>query len=246
MRQSDVADAAGVSRAFISLLERGHLERVSLGTLRRVAAVLEIRIDVVARWRGGDLDRLVNARHSAMHESVSRFFESLPDWTVAPEVSFAVYGERGVIDILAWHAPTRSLLVIELKTELVDMQELVGTADRKRRLAVRVARERGWHAATVSCWLIVANTRTNRRRVDVHRSMLRNAFPAAGHTIRTWLREPRGEISALSYWSDANPGSASHERGASKRVRRVSTGATASIVSVTPARADPRRTSPTG
>lgn len=35
-----------------------------------------------------------------------------------PEVSFSIYGQRGVIDILAWHAATRSLLVIELKTEM--------------------------------------------------------------------------------------------------------------------------------
>jgi transcriptional regulator with XRE-family HTH domain len=220
LRQSDVAAAAGVSRGFISLLERGHLERASLRAVRRVAAALEIRIEVLARWRGGDLDRLLNARHSALHESMSRLFEGLPGWVAAPEVSFAVYGERGVIDILAWHAPTRSLLVIELKTELVDLQELVGTADRKRRLAARVARERGWQAATVSCWLVVANTRTNRRRVDAHRAMLRAAFPETGGALRAWLVQPRGAIAALSYWSAANPRGAAHPRGAPKRVRR--------------------------
>jgi transcriptional regulator with XRE-family HTH domain len=231
-RQVDVADAAGVSRGFISLVERGHLDRVSLRTLRGVAAVLEIRIDVAARWRGGELDRLVNARHSALHESVSRFFEGLPDWVSLPEVSFAIYGERGVIDILAWHAPTRSLLVIELKTELVDMQEMVGTVDRKRRLAARVASERGWNPATVSCWIVVSNTRSNRRRVDVHQSMLRNAFPATGHRMRAWLAEPRGAISALSYWSDATAGSGSHERGSRKRVHRPATSQAAAPLSV--------------
>ncbi len=61
-----------------------------------------------------------------------------------PEVSFAVYGERGVIDILAWHPGERALLVIELKTEIVDIQDLIGTVDRKRRLARVVARDRGW------------------------------------------------------------------------------------------------------
>ena len=91
-RQADVAVRAGVSRSFVSLIERGHLDRVSLATLRRVAAVLDIRIDLIARWRGGELDRLLNAGHSAVHESVARFFLGLPDWMLAPEVTFAIWG----------------------------------------------------------------------------------------------------------------------------------------------------------
>ena len=39
---------------------------------------------------------------------------------IAPEVSFAIRGERGVIDILAWHAKPGHSLVIELKTDIVD------------------------------------------------------------------------------------------------------------------------------
>ncbi|MEA2632936.1 MAG: hypothetical protein QOE66_3155, partial [Chloroflexota bacterium] len=72
------------------------------------------------------------------------FRDQLPGWILAPEVSFAIYGERRVIDILAWHPGRRALLLIELKTELVDMNELLGTLDRKRRLARRIAQERGW------------------------------------------------------------------------------------------------------
>src|SRR5687768_15752036 len=99
-RQADVAARAGVSRSLVSLIERGHLDSVSLAILRRVAGVLDIRIDLVARWRGGELDRLLNAGHSALHESVAAFFSDLPGWMRAPEVSFSIDGERGVIDIL--------------------------------------------------------------------------------------------------------------------------------------------------
>jgi hypothetical protein len=72
------------------------------------------------------------------------FLSRGPGWSIAPEVSFSIWGERGLIDILAWHAPTRSLLVIELKTAIVDVSGLVGTVDRKRRLAPEIARSRGW------------------------------------------------------------------------------------------------------
>jgi transcriptional regulator with XRE-family HTH domain len=55
-RQSDVAARAGVSRAFVSLVERGHLDKASLATLRALASALDIRLDLYARWRGGSLE----------------------------------------------------------------------------------------------------------------------------------------------------------------------------------------------
>ena len=217
-RQQDVALRAGVSRGFVSLVERGHLDAVSLATLRRVARELDIRIDIVARWRGGELDRLVNAGHSAMHESVAGFLLGLTGWTFASEVSFSIWGERGVIDILAWHEPSRSLLVIELKTALVDVNELVGNMDRKRRLAAVVARERGWDAQTVSTWLIVSRDRTNERALALHRSMLQAAFPDRGNAMHRWLRDPHGRVDALSLPSYATPSDA--RRTGVRRVRR--------------------------
>ena len=114
-RQTDVAARAHVSRALVSLLERGHIEQVAVGTLREVALALEVQIDVTARWRGGELDRLLTADHAALHEAIARHFAGLSGWEIAPEVTFNVYGERGVIDILAWHAAGRALLIIELK-----------------------------------------------------------------------------------------------------------------------------------
>ena len=42
--------------------------------------------------------------HAAMHEDVARLFATLPGWDEVPEVTFSEFGERGSIDILAWHA----------------------------------------------------------------------------------------------------------------------------------------------
>jgi hypothetical protein len=191
----------------VSLVERGHLDRVSLSTLRRHAAVLDIRVDILARWRGGELDRLLNARHSALHETVASHILAVPGWQLAPEASFSIAGERGVIDILAFHEPTRSLLVIELKTAIVDVNELIGNVDRKRRLAKRVAAARGWDATSTSCWVIVEPGRTNARRIAAHRTMLRAAFPVGGPAAMAWLRDPAGSVAALSMWPSATPGS---------------------------------------
>jgi transcriptional regulator with XRE-family HTH domain len=223
-RQVDLALRAGVSQVTISRIERGHFGTLALDRLRTVAATLDIRVDVVGRWRAGDLDRLLNAGHSRMHESVARMFRDLPPWVTAPEVSFSIFGERGVIDILAWHPGRRALLVIELKTDIVDVNELLGTADRKRRLAVDVAIARGWlergdPRPSVSLWIIVAPSRTNRRRVDEHGSMLRAALPGDGRSMRGWLRDPRRAVAALSFWPGNHAGTVRPVAGPIRRVR---------------------------
>ena len=175
-----------------------------MDTVRRVASALDIRVDLVPRWRAGDLDRLLNAKHSQLHELVARWFaQELPAWVLAPEVSYAVYGERGVIDIVAWHPGRRAILVIELKTDVVDVNQLIGKVGEKARLIRQIVRVRGWDPLTVSTWVIVASGRTNRARVAAHQAVLRAAFPADGRQMRAWLREPIGSIDALSMWTES-------------------------------------------
>lgn len=199
LRQEDVAARAGTSPTMVARVERGALANVPLGTIRRIAVALDARLDVIVRWHGGDFDRLISARHAGMHEAMARMFRDLQDWVVEPEVSFSVYGERGVIDIVAWHPGRRQMLIIELKTELVDVNELLATLDRKRRLAWVVARERGWVPEAVSAWVVVADGRTNRRTVADHSAVLRTKLPADGRTMRSWLRTPLGRVDALSF-----------------------------------------------
>jgi transcriptional regulator with XRE-family HTH domain len=199
LTQDEVGIAARTSRFVVGRLERGYLDRVAIATMRSVAAALDIDVDLVVRWNGGDLGRLINARHAAMHEALAIQFSTMPDWILEPEVSFSVFGERGAIDALAWDAATRSLLVIELKTELVDINDLMATMDRRLRLGTGIAAERGWAADVVACWVAVADGRTNRRTLARHSATLRAKFPRDGHAIRSWLREPSGSIRALSF-----------------------------------------------
>jgi transcriptional regulator with XRE-family HTH domain len=202
-RQSDLAVKAGVSRATVWRAERGRIAEMTLISIRRICEPLEIRVELVPRGRGADLDRMLSARHSALHELVARALaRNFPAWVMAPEVSFSIWGERGVIDLLLWHPGRRALLIIEFKTELVDVGELLGTMDRRRRLAFEIAKERGWQPRTVSTWIILAESRTNQRRLAAHRTVLRNAYPADGRQIRRWLADPAGAIAALSLWPE--------------------------------------------
>ncbi len=217
-RQADVARAARVSPATVSRIERGHIGSLSVDTWRRVAAALDIRIDFVPRWRGGELDRMLAAGHSAMHETVARELREI-GWMMAPETTFSIYGERGVVDILAFHPLTKALLVIELKTQLVDVQALIGSVDRYRRLAPQLARERGWTVTSVSCWVILRETPANHRRLAAHATVLRTAFPQDGRRVRGWLGKPDGAIAALSFLSDSHPRTVSATSSGVQRVR---------------------------
>lgn len=198
LTQAELATQAEVARVSVSRLERGLGADLRLRTIRRICAALEIRLELDARWRGGDLERHLTARHSAMAEELTGWLLRRPDWTVRPEVSFSIWGERGVVDLIAWHAARRTMLLIELKTEIVDVGDLMATADRRRRLAPRIASELGWRPIAIGYWVAVAESTTNARRVRDHRAVLRTAFPSDWRAIRAWLREPVGPMAGLS------------------------------------------------
>jgi DNA-binding Xre family transcriptional regulator len=198
LTQDELARLAAVPRTSVSRFEHGTAEGLSIGTVRRICAALEIRLELELRWRGGDLDRLLNARHAAMAEAMSATLGRCGGWVLRPEVSFSIYGERGVIDFVAWHPARRALLLIELKTELVDIGDLMATADRRRRLAPRIGRDLGWNPVAIGTWVALSNVSMNSRRIREHATVLRAAFPAQGRAIGRWLRDPVGPISALS------------------------------------------------
>jgi transcriptional regulator with XRE-family HTH domain len=205
-RQTDLAKGAGVGATTIARIEAGRVDGIPVGTLRKVAHSVEIRVELLPRSRAADLDRIVSARHSALAEEVVAWLRRLDGWVVRPEVSFSIYGERGIVDLVAWHQVRQALLTIELKTEIVDVGELLGTFDRKRRLAREIVRDLQWRPAIVSTALIVGDGMTNRRRIRAHAATFSAALPVDGRTFRRWLLDPVGEVRALLFVSDNHQG----------------------------------------
>jgi transcriptional regulator with XRE-family HTH domain len=221
LRQIDVAKLAGVSDQTVSRIERGHLETLSVSVIRRVMRVLEARLDLAIRTRAGEIERLGSAVHSALVETV---IEALREsgWVTRAEASFSVAGERGLIDIVAWHASTRSLLLIEIKTEIVDVGEALGTFDRKRRLAPVIARQLGLDPVSTSAALVVADTRTNHRRVQEHAATFGGTLPHGGQRFRAFIARPFGSVEALAFWPVRRSGSVRPLAAGVRRVRRAS------------------------
>jgi transcriptional regulator with XRE-family HTH domain len=194
LRQVDVATRAGLSQQTISTIELGRLEEVDLATLRRAGQALGIALSVTAAWRGPELDRLLDAGHATMVEAAAEMLRSA-GWSVDVEWSFNHFGERGAVDVLGWHADRRALAVVEVKTRLVDLQDLLGTLDRKVRVAREVLpRERGWEPLSVGRIVMLPDTSTARDAVDRHRVTFELALPARTVGTRHWIVRPHGNL----------------------------------------------------
>ncbi len=218
LRQSDVAAAAGVSRALVSSVERGILEATSLRALRRVAAAAGVSLPFEPRWRGSELARLLDERHAAVVRAVVARLVGL-GWQAIPEHTFSVYGERGSIDVFAWQAARRAVLVVEVKTRIVDLQDLLSTLDRKRRLAPRLARELGWRPVVVGVVVAVPAETQIRHSIAANRAIFEAAYPADTRAVRRWLRQPGYDLRAVWFVLNSSPSSARNRAGGSLRVR---------------------------
>ena len=219
LRQADVAERAAVSQQLVSKLELGRAGEMTLDEVDRLTRALDARVVVSVPWRGGDLDRLLDEDHSAVVSFVAALLR--PDgWEVLSEVTYAVFGERGSIDLLAWHAATRTLLVVEVKTEITSAEETLRRHDAKVRLAASIGRERfGVAPAAVARLLVVADTSRNRRRVARLAGILDGQYRLRGHAVREWLARPSGATSGLMFASTTRGGVAS-QPVRPRRVRR--------------------------
>jgi hypothetical protein len=172
-----------------------------------------------------------------MHEAMARWFAELDGWQAVPEVSFNEFGERGIIDIMAWHASTGIVLVIELKTAIVDINDLMSTMDKRHRLASKIATDMGWKPKAVATWVVVAPSRTNNRALAEHATVLRAKFPADGRSMRRWLGRPAGEIASLSFLPKARLSDLGRDGRTPRRVSARSASANTKVPSVD----EPRR-----
>jgi transcriptional regulator with XRE-family HTH domain len=215
MTQSMLARRAGVTRQAVSLLERGHADELRLRQLVAISDTLGARLDLRLLWNGPELDRLLDARHAAIASTLRRRLERW-GWLTRVEVSFNHFGERGRIDLLAYHPGRRVLVVVEIKTILVDVQGLLGSLDVKARVAGTVVERFGWPVAAVVPAIVFAEDRTTRHRLTVLAPLF-SLFAVRGRAAMTWMRRPDGVPTGL-LWLMAPKGEVA-EAGVVSRVR---------------------------
>jgi len=191
---------AGVSQSAVTRVERGDLTVITLKTAERVAAALDITLRLDPRWHGGDGDRLIDREHASVAEVVVSELRAV-GWEVLLEYTFNHYGERGSVDVIGWHAPSKTLLIVEVKSRLTDLQDLLASLGRKGRIVPDLLeRERGWKAASVGRMVVMPGWTANRAVVERHRAIFDVSFPGRAVDVHRWLRNPRGPALAAVWF----------------------------------------------
>lgn len=220
-RQVDLAARAQLSRSVIGRIELGQVDRIAFADLEAAARALDGQLGFDFRWRGEAIDRLIDEDHAAIVDAVVAIYRPA-GWEVAVEASFSIYGERGSIDVLAWHPVAEVVAVNEIKATIPDAGNTVIGVDRKARLAPRIARERGWRCRAVARFLVVPEATTTRRRIDEHAETFRTAFPAGTRECLDWIRTPEPDpISGLIFLPNTHRAGARRRTQQRLRVRRA-------------------------
>jgi transcriptional regulator with XRE-family HTH domain len=218
-RQRDVAHAAGCSITTVSRLERGEWRSLAFGRIQGIAAVLEVGLEIRPHLHGAGLDRVLDESHAQLLGRVARLLEGW-GWETRIEVTFSEFGERGSIDLLAWHPHTATLAVFEIKSELGSVEGLLRPLGTKARLAAKIARKQfGWRAARIGAIVVLPESAAVRRQVTRHETVLRAALPAGSRAVRTWLRGPSGALRGIWFLSDSHAAVPNRNPSAIQRVR---------------------------
>lgn len=215
LRQSDVSDRSGLSRASIASHELGTIEGATVRALRQHAEAVGLTLEITLRGQTGEIVK--DEEHAMLTQWVKRQLDPM-GWTTDAEASYSVYGERGRIDLLGWHADRRIVLIDEQKTDLPDVQDVLGSLDVKERLARRIAAERGWHADSVAVLLVVTRTSRNLRTVRRFEALF-SRYNLRGAEAARWLRDPHGPARLLLFVPPSAVGRATWRNGR-QRVRR--------------------------
>lgn len=192
--QRELSRRSGVPQTAISRFRHGQLGSIDLDQLARVVSALGVRIEVSIEApflvdRARQRDR-VHAR--CIGYVGGRLLRS--GWEVASEVE--VMGSRGSgwIDVLAYDSPSRTLLVIEVKTELDDLGRVQRTLAWYERTSWDAARHLGWRPRHSMGVLLVLATQAVDTRLRENREVVHIGFPGPVAALRGLIAAPASAV----------------------------------------------------
>jgi len=185
--QARLAAESGVPQTVISSIERATHANPPLETVKRLCTALDAELVVEVRPTRvvGKSDQRDPA-HAACVAGTRRILERA-GWTTASEVEIVTGRARGFIDLIAFDAATRRLLVIEVKTEIRDVGGLERQVGWYLREAWATARRLDWKPRSVSGVVVCLATAAVDAVALANREELAAAFPIRGRAVRAVL-----------------------------------------------------------
>ncbi len=192
--QAELGAKSGVSQSQVSRFEARWIEVVSLSTVARflddmgIRASLTLDHPLVARS-----DRQRDAAHARCLAYASGRVARM-GWDVRREVEIHHGPSHGWIDVFAFHAPTRSAVVVEIKSEIHDMGAIQRALGWYTRMAWDLSRSFGWPIRRVGTALLVLATEANEARLAENAALTREAFPVRAAGLSDWLAAPVADL----------------------------------------------------
>ena len=190
LTQARVGEGVGLSQTEISAIERAIYPDMPLATAVRVLDALDIRVEfrLVPPYVAGRGESRDEA-HARCVGYVARRLEQA-GWRVAREVPVGGSRWRGFIDILAFHPEARVLLIVEIKTEIVDVGEIDRQLSSYEREAWSATHGLGWRPSSVVGALVLLGTEANDASIRRHRDAFGSAYPVDGRAFGQLVRSP--------------------------------------------------------
>jgi transcriptional regulator with XRE-family HTH domain len=199
MTQRELSRRSGVSQSRISRIENLRTHDIALSEIDALLVALGVRY-----WLGTEAPRVTRSSRDLVHGWCAAYVTRrlvAAGWLVEREVEIGGDRWKGWIDVLAFHPATDVLLVIEVKTEIVDLGEIERTLNWYQRQAPVAARRFGWVAREVASSLLVLDTAANERLFSSNRDLLRLGFPGRARqllgVVRTGTLADSGRCLAL-------------------------------------------------
>jgi len=184
----------------MSLLERGMIARLSIVEAERVCsslgATLVLGVEAPVLIAG---PRQRDAAHARCVAYVARRLIA-EGWLVQREVQIGSPSRPGWIDILAFNPVGLVLLVIEVKTELIDLGGLERQLRWYVREAPRAATQFGWQPEALQGCVLLLSTSAIDDRIRENAAGVRQIFP---RRWRDLVQVVRGETISGRGWGIA-------------------------------------------
>jgi transcriptional regulator with XRE-family HTH domain len=196
--QRELGRRARVTQTAISRLERGLPSGLDLDAVQGISTALGgvMRLTFEAPFLA-DRARQRDRVHARCVAYVASRLGRL-GWLVETEVEIDGQNGPGWIDVLAFHAASGALLVIEIKTEIHDFGRVQRTLAWYERRAWAVARDRGWVVRRSQGALLLLATDAVDARLRENRHVADEAFPGRADGLAALTNDPSALVSSVA------------------------------------------------